>query len=170
MNENEERNETEVTKDKPNGVYSPDHYQLKAASFATGGGKTLIYAILGAIEELGELVDKLTFEQIEEKEYHTLFNDIRIALYGVKRNGEEAGRIAKFIRKNWDSFNTQTQNGLTAVTVADGASKECGDIAWMLAGICTGLGFNLREVMEQNIAKLSDRKNRGVIVGSGDNR
>jgi len=32
------------------------------------------------------------------------------------------------------------------------------------------LGLSLQEIAELNIAKLVDRKNRGVLQGSGDNR
>ncbi len=47
---------------------------------------------------------------------------------------------------------------------------ELGDIAWYLAACCTVLGLRLDSVMTDNIVKLSDRAERGVIHGSGDNR
>ena len=37
----------------------PSEYQLLARQFARGGGETLVYAILGMMEELGEFVGKL---------------------------------------------------------------------------------------------------------------
>jgi NTP pyrophosphatase (non-canonical NTP hydrolase) len=48
--------------------------------------------------------------------------------------------------------------------------KELGDVMWMVAEICSVYGFALEEILENNIAKLEDRKNRNVIVGEGDNR
>lgn len=53
----------------------------------------------------------------------------------------------------------------------DGAIlKEAGDILWMLAECLTSMGLSLQEVAEANIAKLTSRKERGVIKGAGDDR
>ena len=41
---------------------------------------------------------------------------------------------------------------------------------WFVAECCTVLRIDLNEVAELNIKKLADRKARGVIHGSGDNR
>lgn len=93
--------------------------------------------------------------------------------------GEVAGKVAKFIRKNmgfppatathddypsimyWNEKNGEFKKNL---------SKELGDVCWMVAELCSVYGLDLEEVMEENIAKLQDRQNRGVIVGEGDNR
>lgn len=47
---------------------------------------------------------------------------------------------------------------------------ELGDCLWYIAGFATVAGIELEEVAARNIAKLSDRKARGAIGGSGDNR
>ncbi len=47
---------------------------------------------------------------------------------------------------------------------------ELGDVLWYLSQLSTELGIDLSEVAEHNLAKLSSRKERGVISGSGDNR
>jgi hypothetical protein len=39
-----------------------------------------------------------------------------------------------------------------------------------VAGICEGFGWELADVMQDNLDKLADRKKRGVIIGEGDNR
>lgn len=52
----------------------------------------------------------------------------------------------------------------------DGASKELGDVCWYSPQIATGLNLQMGEVMRRNLVKLFDRKNRGVLKGSGDNR
>lgn len=49
-------------------------------------------------------------------------------------------------------------------------SKEAGDIAWQLAGLCHVMGWSLEDVCRQNLDKLASRKQRGVIDGSGDER
>ena len=101
------------------------------------------------------------------------------ALGLAEEAGEVCGKIAKFIRKNmgfqpatvyrddrsimdyWNEKNEQFRKDL---------SKELGDAMWMIAELCTVYGLDLGEVMAENIEKLEDRLNRGVIVGEGDNR
>ena len=48
--------------------------------------------------------------------------------------------------------------------------KELGDVLWFVAECCTVLRVDMDTVAELNIKKLADRKARGVIHGSGDNR
>lgn len=48
--------------------------------------------------------------------------------------------------------------------------KEVGDILWYLSQLCDELGFDLEAAALANITKLQDRKERGVIKGSGDKR
>lgn len=87
--------------------------------------------------------------------------------------GELASKIAKHIRKDeititgnkiksWpDTITVDAENDLR---------KEAGDCLWQLAGLCSVLGWGLDDVAQENLDKLKDRKNRGVIDGSGDNR
>lgn len=50
------------------------------------------------------------------------------------------------------------------------ARKELGDCLFMVACFADALGMDLSELAEENLAKLWDRKDRGVIAGSGDDR
>lgn len=118
-------------------------YQHKAHSFASYGNNPM-YPILGLTEEVGEA----------------------------------CGKIAKYIRKHDGAepdFSGETQ-GVTIAEREDNKSyreaieKELGDVLWMLSEIATIHGFILDDVAHKNINKLTDRKNRGVIVGEGDNR
>ena len=52
----------------------------------------------------------------------------------------------------------------------EGAAKELGDVNWYSPQIGSGLKFEMGEVMRANLVKLFDRKSRGVLKGSGDNR
>ena len=44
-----------------------------------------------------------------------------------------------------------------------------GEVLWQLAGLCTVMGWDLEDVASDNLSKLSDRKQRGVIASEGDN-
>ena len=99
------------------------------------------------------------------------------ALGLAEEAGEVCGKIAKFIRKNmgfqpatvyrddksitdyWNEKNEQFRKDL---------SKELGDAMWMIAELCTVYGLDLGEVMAENIEKLTDRKDKGLIIGEGD--
>jgi NTP pyrophosphatase (non-canonical NTP hydrolase) len=48
--------------------------------------------------------------------------------------------------------------------------KELGDVVWYIAVLARELGISFEEVMERNVKKLADRKQRDVIKGQGDNR
>lgn len=51
-----------------------------------------------------------------------------------------------------------------------GLMYELGDIMWYIARICTELNVSMESIAQMNIQKLKDRKERGVIQGSGDHR
>lgn len=48
--------------------------------------------------------------------------------------------------------------------------KEAGDVLWQLTLALHEAGFKIEDAAELNIKKLTDRKTRGVIKGSGDDR
>jgi len=76
----------------------------------------------------------------------------------VNEAGEVAGVIKKAIRDNEGHVNSIL------------LSKELGDVLWYISEIANRYGINLEHVLEANIAKLQDRKERGVLGGSGDER
>jgi len=43
-------------------------------------------------------------------------------------------------------------------------------VLWYLATLATELDSHLGCIADSNLKKLEDRKNRGVLKGSGDNR
>ena len=72
--------------------------------------------------------------------------------------GEIANKAKKLIR---DGDNPAKRAEIT---------KELGDVCWHIAVLSKELGANLGKVMEDNLEKLADRKSRGQLQGSGDNR
>lgn len=73
--------------------------------------------------------------------------------------GECIGKYQKWLRGDYD-----------ALVMLDGMKKELGDLLFYISVTCTELNISLEEVAELNIKKLQDRKSRGVICGSGDER
>jgi len=75
--------------------------------------------------------------------------------------GEVAGKFAKAIRD---------EAGVISEERKEAIKKELGDVCWFVAELSTLMGLSLEDVMQSNIAKLTSRKERNVLHGSGDNR
>lgn len=80
---------------------------------------------------------------------------------GLGESGEVQGKIKKVLRDD---------NGVVSDEKREAIAAEAGDILWYIANLAEELGTTIGELMEHNIHKLLDRKARGVISGSGDNR
>ena len=94
------------------------------------------------------------------KEAHAV-DYIYPALGLAEEAGEVAGKFAKAVRDNEGVIDEERKREIV---------KELGDVLWFVAECCTVLRVDMDEVAELNIKKLADRKARGVIHGSGDNR
>ncbi len=75
--------------------------------------------------------------------------------------GEYCDKLKKVIRD---------QDGNLTECRREALMKELGDVLWYVANAAAELGYKLENVAEANLSKLFDRKERGVIKGSGDNR
>jgi NTP pyrophosphatase (non-canonical NTP hydrolase) len=79
-----------------------------------------------------------------------------LALGLVGEAGEVANKVKKMIRDG---------------DVPEFAiSQELGDVLWYVAMLAKELGFTLETIAWDNIEKLAERKQRGTLKGSGDNR
>ena len=85
-------------------------------------------------------------------------------LYALGLCGE-AGEIADKIKKVY-----RDTDGKTDWHVREDIGKELGDVLWYLTRLANAYGFSLEGIMAMNLQKLQDRKERGKIGGSGDNR
>lgn len=72
--------------------------------------------------------------------------------------GEVAGVYAKGVRDGRKEDHTQQ------------LTKEVGDVLWFCCAIASQCGVTLGDLVASLLEKLSSRKERGVIQGSGDNR
>ena len=72
----------------------------------------------------------------------------------VSEAGEVAGKVKKNLRDGTES----------------NVASEIGDVLWYCAMLANELGVNLGKIMEKNLEKLNDRKQRGTLQGSGDTR
>jgi NTP pyrophosphatase (non-canonical NTP hydrolase) len=77
----------------------------------------------------------------------------------------EAGEICNKYKKI-----LRDKGGDVDVNDLDELAKELGDVLWYVAQIATELGTDLETVARVNLMKLGDRKDRGVLGGSGDER
>ncbi|ANA86427.1 MazG-like pyrophosphatase [Gordonia phage OneUp] len=80
---------------------------------------------------------------------------------GLGEAGEVQGKLKKIIR---DDAGKVTEEKRSAII------KELGDVLWYVARTAAELKVSLNYVAELNVDRLLDRKDRGVLQGSGDDR
>lgn len=78
----------------------------------------------------------------------------------VGEAGELANKVKKIIRGDVGNV----------AGVRMELSSELGDVLWYLSAIATELNVPLDDIARENLRKLFDRKERGVLKGSGDTR
>ena len=78
----------------------------------------------------------------------------------------EAGEVAEKVKKSIrDGLEFYENNPLK-----ESLTKEFGDVQWYISALASDLDISLNDVAEGNIEKLSSRKKRNMIGGSGDDR
>jgi NTP pyrophosphatase (non-canonical NTP hydrolase) len=91
--------------------------------------------------------------------------DERMIIYTALGLNGEAGEVADKVKKI-----LRDQDGdFSKLDKAD-ITKELGDVMWYVAMFAKSIGITLDDVGAANIEKLTSRKQRGVLGGSGDNR
>jgi NTP pyrophosphatase (non-canonical NTP hydrolase) len=76
---------------------------------------------------------------------------------------EEAGEVAGVMKR-------LLRGDIDLEAARERMLPELGDLLWYLAATAQEIGLTLEEVARVNINKLSDRRERNVLQGSGDNR
>mgnify|MGYP001399284011 CR=1 FL=1 len=91
--------------------------------------------------------------------YPAEYGLVYTALGLAGESGEVAEKVKKLIRDGDESGNFE--NAL---------ASELGDVLWYLSNLASEIGMTLEEIATINTQKLQDRKSRGVLQGSGDDR
>jgi len=89
---------------------------------------------------------------IYKKEHAVIYPALGLAAEA----GEVANKVKKILRDG--KFDREA--------IAD----EVGDCMWYIAALCRDLNIDMQDIANNNIKKLKDRLERGVLSGSGDNR
>lgn len=76
--------------------------------------------------------------------------------------GEVCGKIAKYVRKSRTEANREK--------LRHDVGLELGDLLFQVSEAARQFGYNLSDIAAMNVTKLTDRKDRGVLVGEGDSR
>ena len=75
--------------------------------------------------------------------------------------GEVAGKYKKIIRD---------KDGIVDVQDSYELISELGDVLWYVTRIADTVGWDMSDVIDVNVSKLTDRQERDVIGGNGDTR
>lgn len=111
----------------------------------------------------------MTFEEYQKRALTTAHNTYEPLMEKTIWVMGVAGEAGEVVEK-WKKIVAYKGGKITPEDLQE-LSKEIGDVLWYLAVLAESLGLSLEQVAEQNLAKLLDRKQRGVIaVGKGDNR
>ena len=108
----------------------------------------------------------MTFQEYQKQALTTASDDKPLEFYHrvlglVGEAGEIAEKVKKVIRDGDGSPELLDKNDIT---------KELGDVLWYVATLADYLQLDLETIAQANIDKLSSRRDRGKLSGSGDNR
>lgn len=114
------------------------------------------------IEDSFEEAVEDTFDLYQEAAYKTAIypNDVKV-LYPSLGLAGEVGELCNKIKKHY-----RDQTPLNREDLA----HELGDVLWYVAALATDLRVSLGYCALENVKKLKDRQERGVLGGSGDDR
>ena len=77
----------------------------------------------------------------------------------------EAGEVAERVKKLYRDANGKVDSAFYIQL-----KKELGDVLWYVANLASEAGMSLGNIADNNLLKLRDRKNRGVLHGDGEER
>lgn len=102
---------------------------------------------------------------LDYQKYARTFANYSNPVYAVLGLSGESGEVAEKYKKM-----IRDNNGVITEEFKKQITLELGDVLWYISNIAQDLDIRLDDIAQANIDKLTDRKMRGVINGSGDNR
>lgn len=159
---------------------TPNEYQSKAWSFALPQARNEQYLRLGLLSEIGEIA-ALFKRKIRDGADPNFRDKLRDEIgdclwYAVGLVSLINFKIEDYAA-SWQSITKAGCDTHRANVASLARSLSCGwliDVCFgvihRIAPICKEYDLTLEECAEANIAKLADRKDRGVINGKGDER
>ena len=120
-----------------------------------------------------DFMEAMTFEEYQEGAMSTAIypDELIYPVLGlVGEAGEVAEKVKKFFRDN--QFEVMCEDAVAEIPAETRMeiANELSDVMWYLTAIASDIGYSLEEIAELNLTKLADRKQRGKLTGSGDNR
>ena len=118
------------------------------------------------LEEEAKAYMEQKYENLNFKSYQDMAAETAVyksehqVIYPALGLAAEAGEVANKVKK------ILRDGKFDRNAIAD----EVGDCLWYIAALCRDLNVDMKEIAKNNLRKLHDRKARGVIQGSGDNR
>ena len=110
----------------------------------------------------------MTLDEYQKRALTTVIesdSEFRDLLHWVLGINGEAGEIAEKVKKI-----IRDKAGNVSAADKKELAAEIGDVLWYLSVFAHHLGFKFDDIAKQNLDKLSSRKARGVLGGSGDHR
>jgi len=97
---------------------------------------------------------------------HTaIYPSQRTPTYPALKLAGEAGEVAEHVGKA-----IRDDVGVITPERHEDLKSELGDVLWYIANLAEDLDMSLEDIARSNVGKLQDRRDRGVIGGSGSNR
>jgi len=105
--------------------------------------------------------EKMSMDQYQSAAAKTaIYKSEHSILYPALGLAGEAGEVANKVKKMLRDGNFDRH----------AIAAEIGDVLWYTAALARDLNVDLHDIALGNLEKLYDRKSRGKIGGSGDNR
>lgn len=155
-----------VVKERRNGkvyiVYDPEEEQRRKQMT-----KNQAWFDTGTARDVPPKISLVGFDIYQEEAWKTAIyphkgNNIYYPALGLAGEvGEACNRLKKVMRDSGGEPDGETLAVLR---------KELGDALWYFAALARELGLRLSDIAHENLLKLQDRQERGVLQGNGDNR
>jgi NTP pyrophosphatase (non-canonical NTP hydrolase) len=134
---------------------------------------TIWRSYVALIDDVKDFMDRkgaaMTFEEYQKFCKTTaIYPDTTKLMYPALGLTGEAGEVANKIKKLVRDGVPKERKDLDAAK--EQIAAELGDVLWYCAALASDLDVSLGRVAKNNMDKLTSRKERGKIGGSGDNR